>query len=334
MASSVAMTGSGPAAEPIELQRRFDSIPAAAPVRTLEADGRRVRYVDTGRPDWDAVVFFGGLGTSVGAYLLTEFARSTRERLRLRLISVERAGFGLSPLDRDYDYRVAATDALAVLAELGIGRYRIVAVSGGGPYAVALAASAPDRVVSLHLAAAAAGPLLAETSGTPLAEDAIAEIVRDPTRWWEYPTSSPVHQIPGFDRTAAAEGRRALWLTGHGEAALAAEWRRLCEEPLPDLSAVTAPAHLYWGTEDDAVTPAHAARWSELLPRVVARRQYAGEGHDIQYRHWDQILLDAAGLGRRTLIAHAGRAWLAEPEAVGEWLSAGATLGLTCWSPA
>jgi hypothetical protein len=30
---------------------------------------------------------------------------------------------------------------------------------------------------------------------------------------------------------------------------------------------------------------------------VAALRGYRGEGHDVQYRHWEQILLDIAGLG-------------------------------------
>jgi pimeloyl-ACP methyl ester carboxylesterase len=79
--------------------------------------------------------------------------------------------------------------------------------------------------------------------------------------------------------------------------ALAHEWRLLGEVPLPDLSALDAPAYIYWGTDDDVVPSAHVLEWRRVLGEVAALRVYPGEGHDVQYRHWEQILLDVAGLG-------------------------------------
>lgn len=323
MAAGPATMGAGAAAtEPIALQDTFDPLPDEAEVQT----GRGRRFVDTGPRGSEVLVFFGGLGTSAGACLLTEFARRTREHLGLRMLSVERAGFGLTPPDAAWGYAEAAADARAVLDALGIERYRIAAISGGGPYAAALAAAAPDRVVSLHLAAAAAGPLIGETTDSPLSAASIAAIVRDPEAWWRYPDDSPVHRIPGFQAAAGAEGRRAL--AAHGEVALAHEWARLCTTPLPDLSAVRAPAYVYWGSADELVSPAHAAAWLDALPNVAAARRYLGEGHDIQYRHWDQILVDAARGPGSTLVCREGRTWLVPDDAV----PADATLGLCCWS--
>jgi pimeloyl-ACP methyl ester carboxylesterase len=256
-----------------------------------------VRFVDEGHPGWRTIVFFGGIGTSAGAVGLTEFARAARERLQLRVISVERNGFGETPFDPSLGYDDAVDDVLGVLATLGIGSVAIVAFSGGGPYAAALAARAPDRVLSLHLAAAAAGKLIAScgSAGSRLADP--SALARDPGGWWRFPPGSPVHRIPGFDRAAADEGARALGPDGRGARALAHEWRLLGSVPLPDLSAVLAPAYIYWGADDEIVPPAHAREWLRALPNVAALRGYSGEGHDVQYRHWQQILLDAAGLG-------------------------------------
>lgn len=223
------------------------------------ARGRVVRYIDEGQADWRAVVFFGGLGTDVNAFYETEFARDLRERLRLRVISVERNGFGMTPFDRSLGYDDAVDDILGVLETLGVRSFAVVAISGGAPYAAALAARAPHRVLSLHLAAAAAGPLVASCG-----------------------TASVLYASP-----------RQLEM----DPALAHEWRLLASEPLPDLSGLYAPAYLYWGFDDDVVPVAHAREWRRLLPRIAALRGYAGEGHDVQYRHWEQILLDLAGLG-------------------------------------
>ena len=282
----------------IELQQGFDPCPSVHShvLELRRPDERTVRYIDEGRAGWRSIVFFGGVGTSVGVFFLTEFARTLREQLRLRAFSVERNG-----------NRGAVTDdVLAVLAEAGVERFAIIAFSGGAQFAAALAARVPERIESLHLAAASAG-VEAGLSAPP-----------DPATMWQYPPGSPVNLIPGFVREAAEEG--------HHPDRLDYEWRLLSTEPLPDLSAVTAPVYLYWGTADDIVTPAHAEAWQRALPNVVAERRYQGEAHDIQYRHWDQILVDAAGLGAWIVVCSDGRTELAAP---GQ--AAGATLGICAW---
>jgi pimeloyl-ACP methyl ester carboxylesterase len=71
---------------------------------------------------------------------------------------------------------------------------------------------------------------------------------------------------------------------------------------------VVAPSFLYWGADDDVVPPAHACEWRRALPTIAALRCYPGEAHDVQYVHWDQILLDVAGLGATRWAAQRG-AW-------------------------
>ena len=64
----------------------------------------------------------------------------------IRLISVDRPGFGLSdmcPGRRIIDWPFD----IAVLADhLGVERFHVLGVSGGGPYALACAVALPDRV--------------------------------------------------------------------------------------------------------------------------------------------------------------------------------------------
>jgi pimeloyl-ACP methyl ester carboxylesterase len=288
--------------QPMSLQGAWDRVPVDGAIEGAGVDslprarGGAVRYVDTGEAGWTPIVFFGGLGTSVSACSLTEFARTSRRRLRLRLISVERNGFGGTPYDPSAGYAEAVADVLGVLDAIAVERFAIVAISGGGPYAAALAARVPERVISLHLAAAAAGALIASCGRACELFSDCAGIARDPAAMWEFPAGSHVHRIPGFTEAAAAEGRRAL---GHedGADALAHELRLLCETPLPDLRSVLAPAYLYWGSDDDVVPLAHSDAWSRSLSRGGVLRRYEGEGHDVQYRHWNQILIDAAGLG-------------------------------------
>ena len=53
--------------------------------------------------------------------------------------------------------------------------------------------------------------------------------------------------------------------------------------------------------------------------------------HDVQYRHYDQILLDVAGYGDSLVIAWKGKTRVI-PEAKWAWYAAhGATLGIQAW---
>ncbi len=256
------------------------------------AGGRTVRYLDRGEPGWTPFVFFGGLATSVGAFTLTEFHRRARERLGLRAISVERNGFGATGFDPRLGYAAAVTDVLGVLEALEVDRFSLVAISGGGPFAAALAAAVPGRVRSVHLVAAVAGGLIAThgSAGERFAD--AAAVARDPEGMWELAAASPVQAIPGWTAAARAEGRRALPDPDTAARAIAHEWRLLCETELPDLSQVQAPAYLYTGARDDVVPRIHAQAWQDALPELAAWREYPGEGHEVAYRHWDDVLAD------------------------------------------
>src|SRR5688500_14496377 len=161
VAAVLASGASGAAANgprSIDLQEEFDHI--GAQVHSLETrPGRTSYYIDEGAPGWTPVVFIGGAGTSLEAFQLTEFARTSREALGVRVISVERNGFGESALDTSLGYADYNAEILAVLQHLGIDRFAIMAISGGGAYAAQLAAAAGDRVTSLHVAAAVASTL-------------------------------------------------------------------------------------------------------------------------------------------------------------------------------
>jgi pimeloyl-ACP methyl ester carboxylesterase len=64
----------------------------------------------------------------------------------LRLIGLERPGYGVSTPRPARTIASCVPDALAVADALGIGRFFTVGVSTGGAYALATAAIAPDRV--------------------------------------------------------------------------------------------------------------------------------------------------------------------------------------------
>ena len=90
-------------------------------------------------------------------------------------------------------------------------RFAIVAISGGGAYAAHLAAAEPDRVLSLHAAAAVSRAL--PTRDAPdcslTLEQKAAELTKythHPKDWWGVP-GSPVLVVPGWQTRAYADAR-------------------------------------------------------------------------------------------------------------------------------
>ncbi len=76
------------------------------------------------------------------------------QSLGLRLIGIDRPGYGLSSLRPGRTIADWVADGLAVVDALGIGTFLTVGVSTGGAYALAIAALARDRVKGVVTACA------------------------------------------------------------------------------------------------------------------------------------------------------------------------------------
>lgn len=106
-------------------------------------DGRRLGYAQYGAADGEPVFYFHG---HPGSRLEARFARQAAQAAGVRVIALDRPGYGLS----DYKPGRAITDWPGDVAEaagiLHIGRFSVAGASGGGPYALACAWRLPDRV--------------------------------------------------------------------------------------------------------------------------------------------------------------------------------------------
>ncbi|MEQ6889597.1 alpha/beta hydrolase [Halomonas sp. CS7] len=320
----------------VEIASGFDHI--GAEVHRLDLGDRPVFYLDEGDPEARPVVFIGGQGTSLAAFQLSEFNRSLRQTLGLRMISVERNGFGESPFDPERGYRDYTDEILGVLDHLGVEDFAIVAISGGGAYAAQLATTVPDRVLSLHAAAAVSSTLPtreAPACDTSLAEmkETLTQYTHRPKAWWGVP-GSPVLKVPGWQTEAYGDATRSFYVNGQlgDPTALAAEYLRPCsdDEAVVDAERITAPTYLYWGEEDRTVPVEVMAHWEAALPNVVRATVYPGQGHTVQYRHWDQVLTDLAGLGDHSVVCRAGETLLVRRDE----LDADAFLGNCAWQAA
>ncbi|MFM9934785.1 MAG: alpha/beta fold hydrolase [Novosphingobium sp.] len=321
-------------AKPIAFPTHFD--PIGTPVSSFKTrEGRTVHYTDTGEAGWRPMLFIGGVGTSGRAPELVAFLDTLRRRLKVRIIAVERNGLGDTTYDPAWTFADYTGEVQQVLGHLGIGKFALVAISGGGAYAGHIAAAMPERVASWHMLAAIASapadsaPCVADQAAI---EAGLAKQVGAPRVFWAMPADGVAAKVPGFTDRTADEGARAFFIAGQrGDArGVAREYKRFCDAPAP-VSGFPAPTFFYYGEADPLVPPSQGAFWASKVAGKVTFRRYPGEGHDVQYRHWDQLLLDVAGYGAQTLVCEQGRARLVASLVEPARLAAGQTLGVCAW---
>lgn len=113
-------------------------------------DGRTLVYAEYGAPGGRALLYFhGGADSRLEARLLSEQARKTG----IRLIGIDRPGMGRSQFQRGRCLLDWPDDVTELADHLGIARFAVLGVSGGGPYALTCAYKIPDRLLACGIAA-------------------------------------------------------------------------------------------------------------------------------------------------------------------------------------
>jgi pimeloyl-ACP methyl ester carboxylesterase len=106
-------------------------------------DGRRLGYAQYGRPDGEPLFYFHG---HPGSRLEARLAHSAAATAGLRVIALDRPGYGLSDQRPGRTITDWPADVAAAADLLDITRFFVAGVSGGGPYALACAWRLPGRV--------------------------------------------------------------------------------------------------------------------------------------------------------------------------------------------
>ncbi len=107
-------------------------------------DGRGLGYAEYGRSGGEAYFYFHG---HPGSRLEARFAASAADAVGVRVVALDRPGYGLSDDQPSRSILDWPTDVAHAADLLGIARFSVVGASGGGPYALACAYQLPDRVV-------------------------------------------------------------------------------------------------------------------------------------------------------------------------------------------
>jgi pimeloyl-ACP methyl ester carboxylesterase len=113
-------------------------------------DGRTVGFADYGSPAETAVVWCHG---GPGSRLEPSFVADAAARAGMRLIGIDRPGYGLSTPQPGRTIGGWVPDALAVLDHLGIEQFLALGASTGGAYALALASQSSQVIGALACSA-------------------------------------------------------------------------------------------------------------------------------------------------------------------------------------
>jgi pimeloyl-ACP methyl ester carboxylesterase len=247
-------------------------------------DGRTLSWAELGDTT-SANVVITNHGTA-SSRIETALYDAAFTELGLRVVAPERPGYGFSdPLPRARTVDEWTADVACLVAEIGVESFAVSGYSGGGAYALSIAASRAlgDCVTRVLLRAALAPE---QPPRNPLDVEIRARAGRDDwdafVPWFAATTEDPdlapadVEALadPAYGAAAIAtleEGGRQgpigtasdLWAYVH--------WRF-------ELAAVTPPVDVWHGDADTRVPLSHAVALSEGLPNAVLR-VLPGEGH-------------------------------------------------------
>jgi pimeloyl-ACP methyl ester carboxylesterase len=153
-------------------------------------DDRQIGFAEFGDPQGRAIFWLHG--TPGARRQIPMEARVYAEQRQIRLIGIDRPGIG-SSTPYQYDTVFAFAEDLRTIADtLGIDKFEVIGLSGGGPYTLACAAAMSDRVV-------AAGVLggVAPTSGSDAIAGGVSTLVK---------VAAPVIGVAGVPIRLAASG--------------------------------------------------------------------------------------------------------------------------------
>ncbi len=271
-----------------------------AETAVLTVAGRRVALVEHGDPTGAPVFLFHGVPASRLGHGFAD--RPARER-GARVIVPDRAAIGASDPLPGRTIAGYAGEVTALADALGIDRFAVVGYSGGGPYAIAVAAGAGARVRGVGLMAGA-GPIddrEGARAGMAKSDLQLMDLsVQNPRRAARLlrmqglvtriapgvALRSVAGEVSETDRAALGDGTgRAMMrsfaeATRHGGEGVAADYRLYASPWEVAWSDVVLPVEIFQGDADRFVPMHHAEDFVARLPEGLGRlHRLAGVGH-------------------------------------------------------
>jgi pimeloyl-ACP methyl ester carboxylesterase len=251
-------------------------------------DGRSIGFAEYGPPAGRPVLWFHG--TPGARRQVPPSARLAADELGVRIVALERPGIGSSTAHA-YDSILGWADDVEQAADqLGLDRFGVVGLSGGGPYALAVGCALPRRTVAVAVIGG-----VAPTCGDDAPEGGVVHLtaryssllglLHEPLGhglwalvWTLRPFASNLFDLfvrysPQGDRDVfAAPGMKEMFIDDLLRAS-----RRQFRAPVSDLRLfgrpwgfsprdVHVPILLWHGAEDYIVPATHGEHLADLMP--------------------------------------------------------------------
>jgi pimeloyl-ACP methyl ester carboxylesterase len=271
-------------------------------------DGRQLSFAEYGVPHGKPVFFFHGTPSS--RYLRYPDDTLT-ESLGVRLITIDRPGFGLSdplPNRKLLDW---PGDVQALADSLKIDEFVVAGISGGGPYVSACAYKLPHRITRAGIISGG-GPTDEEDLYADMyPERKMAVKIARSAPWLLKPliglTHNPQRNIEKYFQGIVAKScqsdqgilnrpemkslMKKNWLEGTRQGVggfvrdgiiMSLPWGFRLED-------IQVPVHIWHGDADTSIPLVMAQYIADRIPgcRLTV---YPGEGHFLLFDHWEEIL--------------------------------------------
>lgn len=283
------------------------------------SDGRTLAYLDSGDPEGRPVFFFhGGPGSRLDGLIFDEL----NQQLGIRMIALDRPGYGLSDFQEDRTYLDWPDDVSELADQLGIDRFAVLGWSSGGPYAAVVAHETPQRV-TVAVIVAGEGPYASDdypqsvltgdtfqgsganklfiwsANNGPWAMRTLFRSMRimlfsDPASFIE---NSGGADMPAKDKQFFTRDFRREYSAGLVEAfrqGAKGVTHEFTIERLDwpfELEEIHAPTVLmFLGEEDTAVDPRVGEYVCMRIPSCDEPTIYPGEGHTVVYYRYEEII--------------------------------------------
>jgi pimeloyl-ACP methyl ester carboxylesterase len=274
-------------------------------------DGRTLAYAIYGDTRGEPAFFFHG---TPGSRFFRPDDEVTR-RMGVRLICVERPGYGRSTFQPGRRILDWPADVAQLANSLEIEKFALIAHSGGGPHALACAHALPERVISASTLSSGGPPDAPGASDGlifmnrlgfllgrympwglwhPLAWSFNRERCADPAKAMDIETrkgTRPRADEELIGTPAIREACIASEVEGFRQGLLPFAWdARLITRPWGfPLEEIRVPVQLWQGTADNVTNMAMARHLAAKIPGCTPHF-IPDQGHLLLFPYWEQIL--------------------------------------------
>ncbi len=267
-------------------------------------------FAEYGPPDGRPVLLFHDLWAN---HKLRHPDDAILKRLDIRLIGVDRPGYGASTRHPGRGIMDVVDDVMLLGKALKLERFAVLGYSAGGPYALACAwrfpqiltrcavvASWPplDHALGIRALHPVYGRLLQLATGNEtlfrlfLRAFLIFDANRGPEQFVrEFGGSMSRSDQEALSNIDLFISRRDMWgeIRQGSSEGLADEILALVRPWGYHLQSIRVPVDVWWGETDRFCSPVVGSRMAEMIPNARPHREALG-GHLMLYTHWEAIL--------------------------------------------